>query len=238
MIDYKAAIIKAVVFDLDNTLYEYNDAHFKGLDIALRHISVRFNVALDILYEQYEAVRLNLKIPLKNTAASHNRYIYFLHICRKFNIPISEAEEVHKIYWVEYLINMKLKPGVESLLQNLRKRNIKAYILSNFTVEHTFAKLRALKILQYFTDVITSEEVGAEKPAPSCFEAALRITGIEPNNLLIVGDDYEADILGALRLKIAAVYMGADKSLYGSNLYYSFSSFTELEEFIIKPIFN
>ncbi|MEO1012775.1 MAG: HAD-IA family hydrolase, partial [Bacteroidota bacterium] len=58
-------------------------------------------------------------------------------------------------------------------------------------------KLRNSNILQYFGKVINSEMAGAKKPNPAIFRMALETVGVAAENSVMIGDDLEADILGA-----------------------------------------
>jgi putative hydrolase of the HAD superfamily len=236
MADLKKFNIKAVVFDLDNTLYNYKNSHEKALFKALNMISVRHQISFDTLFEKYEEIRINLKKTLKNTASSHSRYIYFFNIYREFKYNLNEVEEIHSLYWHTYLKSLKLNPGVKHLLEILKKRKIKTYILSDFLIEYTFKKLIALKILHYFEDIITSEEVGEEKPSANCYLTLIKRVNYNAINILMVGDDLEKDIQGALDQKInVAHYKNLDQSRKKDD-FFSFSSFQDLEQFILRSI--
>jgi len=236
MADLKKFNIKAVVFDLDNTLYNYKNSHEKALFKALNMISVRHQISIDTLSKKYEEIRINLKKTLENTASSHSRYIYFLKIYREFKYNLIEVEEIHSLYWHTYLKSLKLNPGVKHLLETLKKRKIKSYILSDFLIEYTFKKLTALKILHYFEDVITSEELGEEKPSANCYLTLIKRVNYNPKNILMVGDDLEKDIIGALDQNLnVAYYIDVDQSRKKYD-YFSFSSFQDLEQFIIRSI--
>jgi putative hydrolase of the HAD superfamily len=70
-------------------------------------------------------------------------------------------------------------------------------IVSNGFVESQYLKLRKSGLEPYFTHVVLSEEVGAQKPNPKIFEEALRINGISAAEALMIGDSYTSDVQGA-----------------------------------------
>jgi putative hydrolase of the HAD superfamily len=70
-------------------------------------------------------------------------------------------------------------------------------IVSNGFVESQYLKMRKSGLEPYFTHVVLSEEVGAQKPNPKIFEEALRINGISAAEALMIGDSYTSDVQGA-----------------------------------------
>ena len=70
-------------------------------------------------------------------------------------------------------------------------------IVSNGFVESQYLKFRKSGLEPYFTHIILSEEVGAQKPNPRIYEEALRINGITADEALMIGDSYTSDVEGA-----------------------------------------
>src|SRR3989304_2764733 len=69
---------------------------------------------------------------------------------------------------------------------------------------------RDLGLTPYLDFGVSSQEAGAEKPHPPIFLAALREAGVEPVNAIHVGDQYEADVLGARGVGISALLIDRD----------------------------
>ena len=70
-------------------------------------------------------------------------------------------------------------------------------IVSNGFVESQYLKMRKSGLEPYFTHVVLSEEVGAQKPNPKIFEEALHINAISAAEALMIGDSYTSDVQGA-----------------------------------------
>jgi putative hydrolase of the HAD superfamily len=96
--------------------------------------------------------------------------------------------------------------------------------------------LIALNILHYFDDIVSSEEVGVEKPSRKSFETILRISKVHSKNILMVGDDLKKDILGAMNQKMNAAYIGDETINANEDCFYSFTSFKQIEKFILENI--
>lgn len=97
-------------------------------------------------------------------------------------------------------------PEVLDVLNHLSRAGQRMAVLSNWSplLETT---LRALGIHDYFEAVICSSIVGHAKPDPLIFHAALSVLNVQPTATLYVGDQLEADILGAQSVGMPAVLL-------------------------------
>lgn len=86
--------------------------------------------------------------------------------------------------------------GARELLDYLSSK-YRLHLCSNGFREVQFKKLRASDTLRYFRTVILSEDVGANKPSKAFFDYAMRVTGVDPKATLMIGDNYQTDIVGA-----------------------------------------
>ncbi len=66
--------------------------------------------------------------------------------------------------------------------------------------------MRTSGILHFFDKVITSESVGVKKPNPKIFHHAMKLAGTSARNSIMIGDNYEADILGAKQVGMQAIH--------------------------------
>ena len=80
------------------------------------------------------------------------------------------------------------------------------HIITNGFAEIQDTKMDSAGISHYFTNVITSETASAKKPDPRVFEYAMQISGTTAAESLMIGDNYEADILGAKSVKMDTVF--------------------------------
>ena len=100
---------------------------------------------------------------------------------------------------------MKLRPGVLDFLTWCRKNGIVTCILTDLTADIQFKKMIHLKIDKLIDWVVSSEEAGADKPHKSMFRLALKKMGLSRSDVLMIGDNYHKDILGAKALGIRTV---------------------------------
>lgn len=103
----------------------------------------------------------------------------------------------------------KVAPGAVAALSKLRAAGVRLAVVSNFDTRLR-PILAALQVDKLFDSVVVSAEVGAEKPNPVIFEAALQDLGVRPSEVVHVGDDRRNDVWGARDAGIAAWLWGVD----------------------------
>ncbi|MBN8822277.1 MULTISPECIES: YjjG family noncanonical pyrimidine nucleotidase [unclassified Spirosoma] len=123
----------------------------------------------------------------------------------------------------EYLKLLPYKPhlleSARDILDYLHGRYV-MHIITNGFAEIQAIKMNSSDIAHYFVNVITSEKANAKKPDPRVFEYAMAISGTTAAESLMIGDNYEADILGAKSVGIDTLFYNpagisvADKPTY------------------------
>lgn len=99
-----------------------------------------------------------------------------------------------------------LLPGTIELLESLKGR-YDMHIITNGFQEVQGFKMSAGKLNGYFTHIINSEDAGAKKPNPEIFEFALKKANATAEESLMIGDDWDADIIGARNFGIDQVFL-------------------------------
>ena len=108
-----------------------------------------------------------------------------------------------------FLEHCSCKPGVvagaHELMAYLKKKGYRMHMTSNGFHEVQYKKLAACGLRDYFDTVILSEDAGVNKPSPAYFDYALKVSGAERQSTLMIGDNLQTDIQGALRAGIDAL---------------------------------
>ena len=87
---------KALLLDIDNTLYDYNSTHNIAKKSVVEFCKNKFNIDEKVILKAYEKARKNVHIELSETAASHNRLIYFQKMCEILKINPLECKRLKK----------------------------------------------------------------------------------------------------------------------------------------------
>lgn len=204
-------MLKAVIFDLDNTFYSYSECH----EVATKKVYDYFARFYNISYEEYlrklEQAKENSKQNLKNTAASHNRLFYFQNLLEEIEMnPIGKADKMYEIYWNSFFNQMKLRDGCFELLNYLKRKKVKMAICTDLTAYLQYKKIQKLEIASYMDYIVTSEEVGVEKPNQKMFESVIQKMNLAKEECLYIGDDLKKDIEGAQNASIESIQIKDD----------------------------
>jgi putative hydrolase of the HAD superfamily len=190
---------KAILFDLDHTLYDEITPH----KIALKEVHKVFTKHHKIGFEEFKRlfylVRDEIKRELIGTAASHNRVLYFQRVIEKTHNTV-DPTLILKLYDTlsgTYFKNIKPFPEAIPVLKELRKKGLKIAIVTNQTAHVQLRKLEKLGFTEYVDVLVTSEEAGRDKPHPAPFIFALHKMNLKPDEVMMVGDIIDSDIEGA-----------------------------------------
>ncbi len=101
---------------------------------------------------------------------------------------------------------------VEPTLAALKQRGLRLGVISNFDAR-CYDVLRALNLLAYFDSIHLSTEAGAAKPDSAIFLTALQANDLHPAQVLHIGDQWEADVMGARAAGVSALWLTRNLAL-------------------------
>ena len=191
-----------ILFDTDNTLYPYDPAHQKAMSALKQKISNTLNVPIKDVENNFNKSRSEVKKLLKNTAASHSRLLYIQRMLEFFGLgsQVLLALDFEQTYWRVFLSEAKLFPGLEKFLEELRLLQVPMAIVTDLTAQIQFRKMVYFELDHYFDYIVTSEEVGYDKPHRLPFEISLKKMNLhKKQNIWFIGDNPKNDIEGAKR---------------------------------------
>ncbi len=125
----------------------------------------------------------------------------------------------------------KLFPNALEVVFELSKK-YRLHILTNGFSEVQFVKVENSGLSPYFETIITSEMAGFQKPNPEIFDYALLKTKALKKETIMIGDDLEADILGAQKVGIDQIYVNFENKSHSENPSYEVNSLLEISKII------
>ena len=223
---------KGILLDIDNTLYDYNISHNFAKNKVLEYSMSVFDLSKDEVNIAYEKARKQIHIELCETAASHNRLLYFQRMSEIIGVnPMKYAFEIYNIYWDSFLEVMQPFDGVYEFLEKFED---KICLVTDLTAHIQYRKIKKLGLEKYCKAIVTSEEAGHEKPHPYMFMMALEKLALNSNEVCMIGDSFKKDVFGATNLDIAAIWFNHESKVesYNNKLITEVKSFKEILEFL------
>ena len=198
--------VRHVFFDLDHTLWDFET----NSDKTFAYIFERNSVPLDLelFTETYRPINKKYWKLFREDKVSKSDLRY-RRLREAFDALGFEAgdELIHTLSeeYIAFLsLNNHLFAHAIEVLDYLR-RKYSLHIITNGFEEVQHRKLASSSLQPYFEHVVTSENVGVKKPDPRIFHYALEKAEASPSESMMIGDNYEADIQGALNVGMRAI---------------------------------
>ena len=210
---------KDLFIDFDDTLY---DTHGNAV-IALRELFDALHLERwfpdpNVFYDCYWETNIDLW-----TRYSKGEITRDYLIVERFRRPLTASEQYRaeansSLSTVHFSLKMSdlfldfcsskpgLVDGARQLMDYLRGKGYRLHMCSNGFHEVQYKKLRACGLHDHFDTIVLSEDAGANKPSPQFFDYALRQTRADKAATLMIGDNFQTDILGAKRYGLDTAY--------------------------------
>ena len=193
-------MIRAVIFDLDNTLTDFMRMKESAVDAAVDAMidaGLRFPPS-DIkkkIYDIYEEEGIEFQSVFDHAIEG---------LLGEMDFKIKAAGIVG--YRRAKEASLVLYPHVKVTLIELMKRGIHLAVVSDAPRQEAWLRLCYLQLHHMFDFVSTFEDAGERKPSPIPFQRALDQFQVSPEEAIMVGDWPERDITGAAKLGMITVF--------------------------------
>lgn len=191
---------KIILFDADNTLFDFSRAEREALSDTLRASGIE---PTEERIEAYIAIndRLWKRLERGEIEKDALREERFRELCEVFSFSASVSKLAGD--YVEFLSRKAyLLEGAEEICRSLAEK-YRLYIVTNGIKTVQERRFSACELKPFFEDLFISEELGFEKPHRSYFDAvAARISDFSPEHALIVGDSLTSDMRGGVNYGI------------------------------------
>ncbi|MFQ6080916.1 MAG: HAD family hydrolase [Candidatus Bathyarchaeia archaeon] len=215
-------MIKAVVFDLDGTIVDFN-LDYKAVRAEVIRFLTQQGLPSSILSLNESIFEMLKKgeICMRNNGKGERE------IARVREAVLSLADR----YELEAAHTTSLLPGVIETLKALREMKLKTALFTINSEKSTGYILECFRLKSFFDAIITRESVSAVKPDPAHLEAALRALNVKAEEAMVVGDGV-GDMKCARGLDVIAVGvttgLSSPEELTRAGATYLISSFTDL----------
>ena len=200
-------MIRTVIFDIDNTLYSYDDAHKVAFARLLEYAEKNLHMTAEEFTKLHTETMGRLKAQMGEVAATHNRLIRYQNMLESKGLPLQpHAFKMYRIYWDTLLEEARPSEGIHEVMAFLKEKDIRIGIGTDMTAAVQFEKLIRLNLLSYIDFMVSSEEAGAEKPDKIFFALCLKKSCSAPEECLFVGDSPKKDVFGAQNAGMQAVW--------------------------------
>jgi HAD superfamily hydrolase (TIGR01549 family) len=202
-------MIRAVLFDLDDTLFDHRHCARAALE-ALRTThacfaaisATEFERTHGQLLEDLHARVLAGEIGLDDARVERFRRLF---LAAGVEVSSDLARTAAAEYRRCYLRSWRTVEGAAPLLAALSER-VPIGIVSNNLVAEQMEKIRHCGFDAYLSAIVISEEAGAAKPDPAIFRIAMERLSSDPQGTIMIGDSWPADIVGARAAGIRAIW--------------------------------
>ena len=188
-------MIKALFFDIDDTILDYDLCAEFTVRKACETLGVPYSQAVqseyrrvdDALWARQKAGELTIPRVLELRDAHMMAYL-----------GLADGMSFQEAFIAAFGESCALVEGAEEVLKSVKEKGLPVYSASNGFMEVQVNRLEKAGVLQYFDRLFVSQTIGYEKPDIRFFEHCLRETGYAPHEVLMIGDSMAADIKGGL----------------------------------------
>ncbi len=194
-------MIKAVFFDIDDTLYDTS-----GFARLARKAAINAMIDAGLPMSPDEAYDLLREI-IKEKGSNYDKHLNVL-TKRVFGEekPLLIAIGMITYHNVKFAL-LRLFPETMSTLIHLKAQGYYLGVISNGITIKQYEKLVRLGLHHFFHSVITSQEAEVEKPDIAIFELAMKTMGCKAENSVMIGNSFNDDVLGAINAGMSAVFL-------------------------------
>ena len=193
-------MIRAIVFDLDNTLVDFMKMKAAAVEAAIEGM---IDAGLEL---PRESVRERIDAIYKQQGLEYQRVFDELLQDELGEIDPKILASGIVAYRRARGSAMVLYPHVQMTLLELAKRGIRLGVVSDAPRAQVWLRLCDLALQHTFDAVVTFDDTGARKPSPEPFREVLNRLGAIPAEAMMIGDWAERDVVGGRSLGMTTVF--------------------------------
>lgn len=202
-----------IFFDLDNTLWDFSKNSYFAMQETIKNFPAEFqNISFEKFFEVYSKYNHFLwsEYRKKNVVKKELITLRFQKSFDELKITGIDPLKMNALYLQEMPKQNHLIEGSLEILQYLKSKHYKLFIITNGFKEVQHNKLESSGLKTFFDKVFISEEIKTPKPGREIFEHAIKSANAKKKFSLMIGDDWDVDVLGAKNFGIDAIHFKND----------------------------
>lgn len=219
--------MRYLLFDADQTLYDFNTAEELSLKKLFDSYKIPFNEEMIRIYndennfcwEEFEKGRMKQE---------ELKYLRFERFFNRLELNENSREAGDRYIDLLSKEGIMLNGAIDFLEQT---NDFKKSLITNGIAKVQRGRIAKSGTEKYFEHIFISEEIDAQKPSKDFFDIVLDKINIKKEECIVIGDSEKSDILGAINAGIESIYISFDGKI-STLATYSVSSFIELEKLI------
>lgn len=225
-----------IFFDLDRTLWDFeSNARITLSDLYQEFELAKFFTSFDDFHETFQMHNERLWAEYRHGRIGKEmlRKKRFMLTLRSAKVKDdSLAETLDRRYIADSPTKTSLLPNTMEVMEYLSLKGYPMLIITNGFNEVQWVKLKACGLERYFSMMLTSENVGHQKPDVRIFQKALAEAGCRASRALMVGDDFNVDMVGARNAGIDQVFFNPKGQHVAFSPTYEIKDLIELKRFL------
>jgi putative hydrolase of the HAD superfamily len=222
---------KAIFFDLDNTLYDYNSSSDYSKNKVFSYLLNRYPHLKreDILSSYEKIIQEAVEEETKGLYDAWDRQKRFSKLLLYLGIKDDGlSKRLVTIFAEARTESSKPYPDARDVLSKLGEKYVLG-IITNGPSVYQREEISLLKLKTYFSHILISEEVGFRKPTEEIFQIAVKKACCRPEEAVMVGDNPRTDIKPAKKLGMETVLFDPENKFTKENL-----ALEERPEYLIR----
>jgi putative hydrolase of the HAD superfamily len=196
--------INALIFDMDNTLFDFVEAKLKACKAVVNFIDLNDEIEL-------------LEYFLKDIKDIENPQCIARYLRDKDSYSEETYIECSKLYEAVKIDSIQVYDGVIETLDKLHKTDLKLALVTDASTEKAMERLDKTKLKKYFDIIVTFDTTGKKKPEPDSILFAIKELDVTNNQTVLIGDSLARDIKPAKKLGLLTIYAAYGDRNYMEN---------------------